>query len=136
MIDSTKQSINLNEIRLDPLDSNLFGLTAQKVAVVIHYEKQSKLNASTQLRRFYDELVMWNDRVQLADNPDAKYAELIPFIQMIRAKVAYAKGRGLIDDNFCSLMNCLLSEVKNVKTLNYAKLFLEAMMGFKKGLEK
>lgn len=86
-------------------------------------------NKSTQLRKFYDEIVMWDQRVKT--NPD-KFNEYLPLIRMINAKVAYAKGRELVDDNFFNLMKRCLGEVKDVRTFGNCKKFLEAFMGFYK----
>ena len=131
-----KEKADYRDVQLGEVSPNLYGTIAYRVADDLDYGKNGKFNASTQLRRFYDEMVMWNDRVQFAQEPDQKFKEVAPFVQMIRAKVAYAYGRKLIDDNFKTLMNRLLDQVISAKTLGQAKLFFEAVMGFKKGLEK
>ena len=55
---------------------------------------------------------------------------------MLVAKVAYAKGRKHVDGNFETLFRHVISEVKNAKTLEQAKLFMEAFMGFYKATNK
>jgi CRISPR-associated protein Csm2 len=89
-------------------------------------------NKRTQLRRFYDELVMWNDRVEQVESKDQpdKYQELAPFIKMLKAKVVYARGRGYVDKTFEDLFSHCLNEIKDPKTLRHGKLFMEAFMGF------
>ena len=83
------------------------------------------------MRKFYDELAMWNERVQLArENKEAKFQELAPFIKMLKAKVAYAEGRKHIDKNFSDVFNRCIDQVNNAETLRDAKLFMEAVMGF------
>ena len=93
--------------------------------------KSNDKNRNSQLRKFYDELAMWNERVQL-DREDklAKFKELEPFIKMLKAKVAYAKGRKHIDENFMNIFNKAIDEIKCPKTLKDAKLFIEAVMGY------
>ena len=96
-------------------------------------------NKSTQLRKFYDELVMWFEKVHFERTPierEAKYTEVAPFIQMLVAKVAYAKGRGHVDDNFEKLFAHLIRQISDVESLKHAKLFMEAFMGFYKAQEK
>lgn len=91
-----------------------------------------KLNKATQLRRFYDELVLWAERT---DTPE-KFKNNLPFIYMIKSKVAYAVGRELVDENYQNMMYGVINGIKenNYKTLKNAKLYLEAFMGFYKGI--
>ena len=49
---------------------------------------------------------------------------------MLKAKVAYAKGRGHIDDAFQNIFNRCIDQIKDAQTLQHAKLFMEAVMGF------
>lgn len=104
--------------------SKIAEITAQKI------KSNPSKNRTTQLRKFYDELAMWNDRVQTAKNRDEKYQELEPFIKMLKAKVAYAQGRGHIDINFSDSFNECIDEIKSAETLRDAKLFMEAVMGY------
>ena len=86
-------------------------------------------NKPTQLRRFYDELVMMHDKVE--QNPES-FDDLLPFIKMLKAKVAYAMGRGNVDSNYKGMMDKVIDGVSSGKELRQAKLFLEAFMGFYK----
>ena len=106
---------------------------------------QSK-NRSTQLRKFYDELVMWTDKVhsigklepgqKSSDVRDARYRDSAPFIKMMNAKVAYAKGRNHVDDSFEAMFSHCIKAITDAETLKHAKLFMEAFMGFYKAQEK
>ncbi len=103
-------------------------------------------NRSTQLRKFYDELVMWTDKVhsigkletgqKSSDVRDARYKVSAPFIKMMNAKVAYAKGRNHVDDSFEAMFSHCIKSVSDAETLKHAKLFMEAFMGFYKAQEK
>lgn len=122
--------ININEIKFGENKPNeIFSDIAQRAA---QYIKENKnVNKTTQLRKFYDELAMWNERVQLArENKEAKFQELMPFIKMLKAKVAYSRGRKHIDDHFLEVFNRCIDQANNVATLRDAKLFMEAVMGF------
>ncbi len=134
-------TISVNDIRLaTPISENLFADIAQeKAARVFDAKAGRKVNESTQLRKFYDELVMWFDKVQLErtkDKKSARYTELAPFIKMMKAKVAYAKGRGHVDECFEKMFAHLIQEITDAETLKHAKLFMEAFMGFYKAQEK
>lgn len=120
------------------MPDTLFADIAQQAAHSLR-ESGGDRNKSTQLRKFYDELVMWHDRVafeKTADARAAKYRELAPFIKMMNAKVAYACGRGHVDKNFESLFSHLIRQIACPATLKHAKFFMEAVLGFLKAEEK
>lgn len=122
-------------VNIDNVTPDLFSDTALRAASAC---SDKICNKAAQIRRFYDELVMWYDKVYAAQTDEeraAKFDDLAPYIQMLRAKVAYAKGRKLVNDAFCDMFSNLISQVKTPKTLKNAKLFMEAFLGFKKYLE-
>jgi CRISPR-associated protein Csm2 len=105
----------------------------------VHEAGDGQKNKSTQLRKFYDELVMWFDKVHLERTKDAKaskYAEVAPLIKMMNAKVAYALGRNHVDKCFEKMFSHLIKQISDPDTLKHAKLFMEAFMGFYKAQEK
>ena len=122
--------LNINEIKFGADKSaEIFSEIAQRAAQYIKSNKN--VNKTTQLRKFYDELAMWNDRVQLArENKETKFKELVPFIKMLKAKVAYSEGRKHVDNNFSEVFNRCIDQANDVETLRDAKLFMEAVMGF------
>lgn len=97
--------------------------------------KNRDANKSSQLRKFYDELAMWDDKIHRAKNKQEEYAKSAPFIHMLKAKAAYAQGRGHVDKNFIDIFNRLMTQIDNPDTLRHAKLFFEAMLGFRKAAE-
>lgn len=122
--------IDLTRVRFAPrqaLDADLFAAVAESCAQKIGEDK--KRNKPSQLRKFYDELGMWAERVRTEEE---KFAEFLPFIRMLNAKVAYAKGRDLVDANYQALMNHCLKEVTDPDTLYLCKTFFEAFMGYYK----
>jgi CRISPR-associated protein Csm2 len=117
-----------------PLDPELFNTIARDAAKSVAFRDDGKPrneNKPTQLRRFYDEIVRWETRVN--QQPE-KFGEYLPFIRMINAKAAYAEGRKpkLVDRTFVDLMQHTLIEVKDAETMTACKLFWEAFMGFYK----
>lgn len=124
--------IKLNVASKD-LAIDLFSEVAQETARTIAMDRKS--NKSTQLRRFYDEIIMWDTRINTQTDKEkcqAVFDESLPFIRMINAKVAYAKGRGLVNDDYLDLLNHCLKEVKDPHSMRHFKLFMEAFMGFYK----
>lgn len=132
-------TISTADIQLTSIPPTLFSDIAQDKAHTIAKAGAGKKNKSTQLRRFYDELVMWYERVHFERTPDErkkKYEEVVPFIQMLVAKVAYAKGREHVDECFESLFAHVIRQISDADSLRHAKLFMEAFMGFYKAQEK
>lgn len=120
-------------VRFAAPDAELFNSIAKERAQAVKGD-DDRVNKPTQLRRFYDELLLWETRVsqQPLELQAAKFAECLPFIRMLNAKAAYANGRKLVDRTFVDLMQHTLSEVTNPQTLTTCKYFWEAFMGFYK----
>lgn len=108
--------------------TEIFSMIAQNAAREIKSNRNK--NKSTQIRKFYDELAMWNERVSIAENQEMKFNELVPFIKMLKAKVAYAKGRDHVDDRFYTIFNHCIDQIQSAETLRDAKLFMEAVIGY------
>ena len=120
-----------------PLDPDLFNGEARKIAEIIANPRIRKHNKSTQIRKFYDELCLWETKVnQDSEKADTNFTECLPFILMLNAKAAYARGRDLVDANFVKLISDCLKQVKDRETLRICKLFFEAFLGFYKELEE
>jgi CRISPR-associated protein Csm2 len=126
--------MELNKIKLDKLEIDIFSDTARNAAE--HISQNKDKNKSTQLRKFYDELAMWHDKVFQAASREEAYQNAAPFIQMLRAKAAYSKGRSHVDDNFIAVFNQIIGQIHNADTLKNAKLFFEAVLGFRRANEQ
>ncbi len=122
--------MNLNDaINLKKLSDNIFSDIAEAAAKHISSPNQNK---ASQIRKFYDELAMWDEKIH---RNKAEYDKSAPFIHMLKAKVAYAKGRGNVDANFVAIFNHLIDQISDPQTLRHAKLFFEAMLGYRKAYE-
>ena len=120
--------LNVLPIQFAEKRFDLFDEVANQTAITI--ADSGDKNKSTQLRKYYDELCMWDQKIK--QDPQ-KYVEYLPLIKMLNAKVAYANGRKLVDDNFVKLMrHCLKQVDENKKSFETCKLFFEAFMGFYK----
>ncbi len=117
------------------IEPGLFSDVAQEVARAC--SSAGALNASSQVRRFYDEIVMWDEKInsKIPAVRDEIFSECAPYIWMITAKLAYAKGRKLITDDFQTIFTLLIKQINNPQTLKQAKTFFEAYIGFAKSLE-
>jgi len=122
--------LNVATIKFAEISPKLYDEIANETAICIASSDSRDANKSTQLRKYYDELCMWDQKIK--QNPQ-KYPEYLPLIKMLNAKVAYANGRKLVDDNFVKLMrHCLGQLTENKASFETCKLFFEAFMGFYK----
>ena len=121
--------LDVSNIHFSSPDALLFTETAEQTAKVIASDRYK--NKPTQIRKFYDDILKWQEKV---GNDDAVFNQSLPMIRMTIAKVAYAKGRNHVDENFERLIrHCLSTEqLKDTESLKHCKLFLEAFMGFMK----
>lgn len=143
-------AINWQEVVLSPpsgaqdtqnftLKRDLLSDVAERCAYEVAERSGNNKSKPTQLRRFYDELCMWHERVfreNSSDDRAEKFREFDPFIQMMIAKAAYAKSREHIDDSFFNLFKRVITQIGDPASLKNAKLFMEAFMGFYKGYKK
>lgn len=125
------QAMHTDEPRLifKPLHPELFNTVARQAAEVVAEDR--KFNKPSQVRKFYDELCMWEAKVSAEQT---RFNDYLPFILMLNAKLAYAKGRKLVNEHFTKLISDCLKQVKDPETLRICKLFLEAFLGFYKEL--
>ena len=132
-------NVNLKDIQLQaPLQANIFSDIAARAAEDISQNKEQ--NKASQIRKYYDELSMWDDKIHRAADKNAEYQKSAPYIHMLRAKVAYASNRKssgtpLVDEYFVRIFNRIINQIDSAETLHHAKLFFEAMLGYRKAYE-
>lgn len=114
-----------------PPPAELFNKIAEEYAKEFDRAQSQSANKSTQIRRFYDEVVAWQERINGNDDEFRKYEA---FIRMLNAKVAYAKGRKLVDDKFERWFRDCIDATTNAASLNHFRLHFEAVLGFLRAL--
>jgi CRISPR-associated protein Csm2 len=107
----------------------LFDTWAADVAGELSRSKD--FNKSSQIRRFYDELVGWQERIK---GDQASFQQYEAFIRMLNAKVAYAKGRKLVDATFEYWFRTCVAATKSAAGLDHFRLHFEAVLGFLRAL--
>jgi CRISPR-associated protein Csm2 len=131
-----RPSFDVNRIefkkRPEKPDPHLFSDCAEDAARAVA-DPRGQVNKSTQLRRFYDELVMWQEKV---GSDEAKFKDCEPYLRMLKAKAAYAMGRQHVDERFRSMFNRLIDGSQDPETLRQAKLFFEAFLAYYKVYSK
>ncbi|HNO74828.1 MAG TPA: type III-A CRISPR-associated protein Csm2 [Nitrosomonas mobilis] len=123
------------DLKTSPPPATLFSEDAKAIAKQLDESakngRDSGKNKSTQIRRFYDELVGWQERI---GTDDKKFKDYEAFIHMLNAKAAYAQGRKLVTQEFVEWLNSCIKQVTDTRTLNHFRLHFEAMLGFLKAI--
>lgn len=122
------------DLKTYPPKATLFDKDASDVAIGLDEsakaEKGDK-NKSTQIRRFYDELVGWQERI---GTDETKFKEYEAFVKMLNAKAAYAQGRNLVTKDFVDWFRGCVQQVGDTTSLKHFRLHFEAMLGFLKAI--
>jgi CRISPR type III-A-associated protein Csm2 len=105
----------------------------RKNEYVWEVKKIDKANKISQIRKFYDEVCMWESKIK----DEKTFSEILPFIKMLNAKAAYARGREHVDDKFVAFISTCLSQIKEcnqegIKAYKNFRTFFEAFYGFYK----
>lgn len=119
--DDNKQSFNFKPLTEDNL-ANMIS-NAEIIAKKIADEKDSY----TQIRKFYDELLLLQKQVKYND-----YKKIEPMICLLKSKSAYAHGRKNIHDTFFKFITKYIDYIKNTKDLDNFILYFEAVLGYLK----
>lgn len=114
----------------------LFSKTAEEQAKQLSNDGKDnhgkdKLNKSSQLRCFFDEVVRLNDMAKNRQNP-VPMELVLPSLHMLIAKASYAQGRGLVSSSFVTLMRESINQVQDKNDLQIFTNFFEALMAFYK----
>lgn len=119
------------------IDPKLFSDIAEQTAAAIAKSGQTQTkdgkmrldhNKRTQIRKFYDEVIRLNGNVK--SNP-ADWDVVLPYINMLIAKAAYANGRNkLVTDDFVDLLKDCVAQVQMPSDLDVFANFFESFMGF------
>lgn len=126
------------------VDPELFSSKAEQLAKQIHqnskkdFKGKLKENTYTQIRKFYDEVIMFGSKLKeiSEDKQLEEFTQILPYLKMLNAKVAYAHARELVTDDFKTFINDSLKQVKELDDFWVFSGFFEAFMGYYKYFEK
>jgi len=127
-----QQTLRLPEIKFwsdkekKLVNTTLFSEIAFKYSEIIS-SKDKKKNKRSQLRKFYDEVLFFYDRLK---GEKDKFQQFLPYIKLIRAKLYYSVGRKHITDEFRTMVESCLNQVETWDDFEVFKNFFEAFMGY------
>lgn len=121
------------DLKTDPPVATLFSDDAETLAKRLDNSAANEKgkNKTTQIRRFYDELVSWQERI---GSDEEKFKQYVAFIKMLNAKATYAQGRNLVTPEFVTWLKECIQQVNDPKSLRNFRLHFEAVLGFLKGI--
>ncbi|MDM8526215.1 type III-A CRISPR-associated protein Csm2 [Desulfococcaceae bacterium HSG8] len=112
------------------IDPTLFSEKAEKLAITLKEDndKSKKKNKRTQIRKFYDEVVRLDTAAKTRSAEE--WDNILPILNMLIAKAAYAQGRDLVSKNFVKFIRSAIGQISDPKDLSVFANFFEAFMGF------
>lgn len=114
------------------IEPTLFSKQAEELAKTLakeNKEERKNPNKTTQIRKFYDEVLKLETQVR---TQSAKKEYVLPLLHMLIPKAAYAKGRDLVSDTFLNFIKDSVYQIRDIKDLKVFVQFFEALMGFYK----
>lgn len=106
---------------------DLFSADAENLAKKVAEEGTKTCNKRSQIRKFYDEVLDFSTRI---GKDQIEFEKMLPYLKMLNAKAAYAKGRGLISDGFKNFLSHSLQQVNNKDDFEVFAGLFEAFMGY------
>ena len=117
---------------LDPkwVDSEALAV-ARKLVMKNSYGKTDKDSIkSSQLRKFYADVKSLERTWEYQGRSEAAFLGVLPQIKILKAKAAYAQGRGVVPPAFTQWMNSHVDAVSTAADFKSFLLHFEAVVGF------
>ena len=117
---------------LDPkwVDSEALAV-ARKLVMKNSYGKTDKDSIkSSQLRKFYADVKSLERTWEYQKRSEAAFLGILPQIKILKAKAAYAQGRGVVPPAFTQWMNSHVDAVSTSADFKAFLLHFEAVVGF------
>ncbi len=95
--------------------------------------------SSTQIRKFFNDILVIKQKIDIGlDNQEKEkiFRKELPYIKMIKAKVAYAKSRGNINKEFETFLNKYIDNIKDIDDFFIFCDFFEAIIAYSKLIYK
>ena len=86
---------------------------------------------STQIRKFYDDLLLDQKKAKVQDEETFK-KKTLPLIRMTEAKIAYSVGRGVLNKTFYEDMSEYLRKIERKEDFENFVLFYQALIAYLK----
>lgn len=93
-------------------------------------EDRKKPITSSQLRRFYGDVKNLEMRWDNSSDKEKAFRDILPMIKLLKAKAAYACGRGTVPVTFKYWIWDNVERINGIKDFKAFLLYFEAVVGF------
>ena len=92
----------------------------------------------TQLRKFYNDVLTLKSKIEHYDEGkrEKHFKQLLPYVKMLKAKVAYAKSKEHVNDEFKEFINKYVDSIKDLDDFYAFCHFFEAIVAYGAYLEE
>ena len=127
---------------------NLFSDTANEEAnsfIKVYKDKWGNIKgkkgtpSSTQIRKFFNDLLVIKQKIEnILDKNEKKieFKRQLPYIKMLKAKVAYAKSRDNVNQEFVEFIRKYIKEINDLDDFFVFCDFFEAIIAYSKLIYK
>ncbi|MDD4527944.1 MAG: type III-A CRISPR-associated protein Csm2 [Candidatus Margulisbacteria bacterium] len=117
------------------VNAELFSKKAEEIVIsltsVNKWEKIEKELDKNQIRKFYNDVLTIKSKINSSENIELEFERQKPYLNMLRAKVAYARSRKHIrGDNFVLFITNSLNEVNDVQDFKVFCSLYEAVIAY------
>jgi len=123
----------MNGIDLRSPRAETFDTIASDLARMLEEEGGGKINKSSQLRRFYDQIIRFSEDHQPTEDKERdeeRFSRALPFVRMLSAHAKYAETRKKVGPNFVAFMQIGMRKVSSAEDLRMFRTLFEAVIGF------
>ena len=134
------------EVKIDLFSDIAEDLVFKCIKFLTSKDRENKRKISiNQIRKFYDELLSYQNQIENAKDQREKFRELLPYIKMQKAKVNLAYQKKNVNTNFKRFIDLNIDYIveryeenleKSLKKFNIFISLFEAVIAYAKGVIK
>ena len=106
-------------------------LLTEKAEAIVKEAVNEKKVTSTQMRKFYDDLLILHSKSKIKNEEEFK-SEILPLIWFTKAKLAYNVGRNVLPLSFKKNIDSYINLIESKKDFDNFILFYQAIIGYTK----
>ncbi len=86
----------------------------------------------SQIRKFYNDVLSLKNRLEIAkgEKKEERFKQLLPYIKMLKAKVAYAKTRNNVNSQFKEFIDDYVNSIRDIDDFYAFCDFFEAIVAY------
>ena len=93
-------------------------------------KKIAKIDKSTQIRKFYNDFLILQAKAKDCETEEEFKEKILPLIYFSKAKLAYAKGRKTISEEFMKEIDYWIGQIKSRNDFENFMYYYQALIGY------